>query len=131
MADGSELAMIQSVVSSNRIEGVTVASDRLRPLVLGRAKPRDRSEEELAGAGHIAWAAIGENWPCTTGCACPTGRIYTGRYCRPSTSRQPAAYQEGAGEPEERWPSASRWPRPRGILARGSMRRRIERADGG
>jgi Fic family protein len=44
-----EVAIIQSVESSNRIEGVTVASDRLRPLVLGRAKPRDRSEEELAG----------------------------------------------------------------------------------
>jgi Fic family protein len=44
-----ELAIIQSVESSNRIEGVTVAADRLRPLVLGRARPRDRSEEELAG----------------------------------------------------------------------------------
>lgn len=44
-----ELATIQSVESSNRIEGVTVASDRLRPLAIGRAKPRDRSEEELAG----------------------------------------------------------------------------------
>ena len=43
------LAIIQSVESSNRIEGVAVAADRLRPLVLGRAKPRDRSEEELAG----------------------------------------------------------------------------------
>ena len=44
-----ELAIIQSVESSNRIEGVTVAADRLRPVVLGRSKPRDRSEEELAG----------------------------------------------------------------------------------
>lgn len=44
-----ELAIIQSVESSNRIEGVTVAADRLRPLVIGRSKPRDRSEEELAG----------------------------------------------------------------------------------
>lgn len=44
-----ELAIIQSVESSNRIEGVTVAADRLRPVVLGRARPRDRSEEELAG----------------------------------------------------------------------------------
>lgn len=44
-----ELAIIQSVESSNRIEGVTVPADRLRPLVLRRAKPRDRSEEELAG----------------------------------------------------------------------------------
>lgn len=44
-----EQAMIQSVESSNRIEGVTIPADRLRPVVLGRARPRDRSEEELAG----------------------------------------------------------------------------------
>ena len=44
-----EQAIVQSVESSNRIEGVTVPADRLRPLVIGRAKPRDRSEEELAG----------------------------------------------------------------------------------
>ena len=44
-----EQAVIQSVESSNRIEGVTVAGDRLRPVVLGKSKPRDRSEEELAG----------------------------------------------------------------------------------
>ena len=44
-----EKAIIQSAESSNRIEGVTVAKNRLRPLVIGRAKPRDRSEEELAG----------------------------------------------------------------------------------
>ncbi|MHC4599630.1 MAG: Fic family protein [Planctomycetota bacterium] len=44
-----EQAVIQSAESSNRIEGVTVASDRLRPLVLGRARPRDRSEEEIQG----------------------------------------------------------------------------------
>lgn len=44
-----EQAIVQSVESSNRIEGVTVAADRLRPLVLGNARPRDRSEEELAG----------------------------------------------------------------------------------
>jgi len=42
-------AIIQSVESSNRIEGVTVAPDRLRPVVLGNATPRDRPEEEIAG----------------------------------------------------------------------------------
>ena len=42
-------AIIQSAESSNRIEGVTIAPDRLRPVVLGNARPRDRSEEELAG----------------------------------------------------------------------------------
>jgi len=44
-----EQAIVQSAESSNRIEGVTVAANRLRPLVIGRVRPRDRSEEELAG----------------------------------------------------------------------------------
>ncbi len=44
-----EQAAIQSVESSNRIEGVTVEANRLRPLIIGKARPRDRSEEELAG----------------------------------------------------------------------------------
>ena len=44
-----EMALIQSAESSNRIEGVTVAPDRLQPLVLGRARPRDRSEQEVFG----------------------------------------------------------------------------------
>jgi Fic family protein len=44
-----ETALIQSVESSNRIEGVTVAPERLRPLVLENDRPRDRSEEEIQG----------------------------------------------------------------------------------
>jgi len=44
-----ELAMIQSSESSNRIEGVTVKANRLRPLLVGGARPLDRSEEELVG----------------------------------------------------------------------------------
>ena len=44
-----EQAIIQSVESSNRIEGVTIAPGRLRPVVLGGSRPRDRSEEELVG----------------------------------------------------------------------------------
>jgi Fic family protein len=44
-----ETAVVQSVESSNRIEGVTVAPARLEPLVLGDAPPRDRSEEEIRG----------------------------------------------------------------------------------
>ncbi|MGD9160823.1 MAG: hypothetical protein PVG39_20560, partial [Desulfobacteraceae bacterium] len=38
-----EQAIIQSVESSNRIEGVTVPFERLRPVVMGKVKPRDRS----------------------------------------------------------------------------------------
>lgn len=44
-----EQSVIQSAESSNRIEGVTIARDRLRPVVLGKSKPKDRSEEELVG----------------------------------------------------------------------------------
>ncbi|MHB8522106.1 MAG: Fic family protein [Limisphaerales bacterium] len=44
-----EAAIIQSSESSNRIEGITVAPSRLRPLVLGNTKPRDRSEQEVQG----------------------------------------------------------------------------------
>ena len=44
-----EIALIESAESSNRIEGVTVAKPRLRPLIIGHSKPRDRSEEEVAG----------------------------------------------------------------------------------
>lgn len=42
-------AIVQSVESSNRIEGVTVADGRIVPLVLKHAKPRDRPEQEVAG----------------------------------------------------------------------------------
>jgi len=44
-----EAALIESAESSNRIEGVTVEKIRLKPLVIGHSKPKDRSEEEVAG----------------------------------------------------------------------------------
>lgn len=44
-----EMALIESAESSNRIEGVTVKRNRLRPLVIGNTRPRDRSEEEIVG----------------------------------------------------------------------------------
>jgi Fic family protein len=44
-----EQAMIQSVESSNRIEGVTIPANRLRPIILEKVPPRDRSEEEISG----------------------------------------------------------------------------------
>jgi Fic family protein len=43
------MALIESAESSNRIEGITVGKDRLRPLVLGNARPLDRPEEEIVG----------------------------------------------------------------------------------
>ncbi len=44
-----EHALIESAVSSNRIEGVTVEQSRVRPVILGRAHLRDRDEEEVRG----------------------------------------------------------------------------------
>src|SRR3990167_7449256 len=44
-----ETALIESAESSNRIEGVTVEKKRLKPLIIGHSRPRDRSEEEVAG----------------------------------------------------------------------------------
>lgn len=42
-------AMIQSVESSNRIEGITVDASRLHAIVSKKSTPRDRSESEIAG----------------------------------------------------------------------------------
>lgn len=44
-----EIALIESAESSNRIEGVTVDKNRLKPLIIGHSRPRGRSEEEVAG----------------------------------------------------------------------------------
>ena len=42
-------AMIESVISSNRLEGITAAPDRIEALVLKPTTPAGRSEEEIAG----------------------------------------------------------------------------------
>lgn len=44
-----QAALILSTESSNRIEGVTAPRDRIVKLVGRKAKPRDRSEQEIAG----------------------------------------------------------------------------------
>ena len=43
------VAIVQSTESSNRIEGITVAPGRVEALVSKKTKPRDRSEQEVAG----------------------------------------------------------------------------------
>ncbi len=44
-----EHALIESAVSSNRIEGVEIDASRVRAVVLGRPDLRDRNEEEVRG----------------------------------------------------------------------------------
>jgi len=44
-----EHALIESAISSNRIEGVTVDRSRIKTLILGQPLLRDRNEEEVRG----------------------------------------------------------------------------------
>jgi Fic family protein len=44
-----EHAMIESAVSSNRIEGVTIDRSRVKAVVLGKSPLRDRDEQEVRG----------------------------------------------------------------------------------
>jgi Fic family protein len=44
-----EHALIESAVSSNRIEGVEVEQSRIRTVVFGKALLKDRDEEEIRG----------------------------------------------------------------------------------
>lgn len=44
-----EHALIESAISSNRIEGVTVDQARVLPVILGKSHLRDRDEEEVRG----------------------------------------------------------------------------------
>jgi Fic family protein len=44
-----QVAVVESTESSNRLEGVVVASHRLKSLVLKNAAPQSRSEQEVAG----------------------------------------------------------------------------------
>lgn len=47
------IAMVQSVESSNRIEGVTVERDRLEAILAKKTRPRNRSEKEVAGYRNV------------------------------------------------------------------------------
>ena len=44
-----EIARIQSTAASNEIEGIFASDERLREIVLQKAQPRSRNEEEIAG----------------------------------------------------------------------------------
>lgn len=44
-----DMAKIQSTKASNKIEGIYTSDERLKALVMEKATPRNRSEEEIAG----------------------------------------------------------------------------------
>ncbi len=49
LSDLRQVAIVESAESSNRLEGVVVAANRLKPLILKNATPKSRSEQEVAG----------------------------------------------------------------------------------
>jgi len=56
-----EIAKIQSTGASNRIEGIYTSDKRLIELVQGKAEPRNRSEQEIAGYREVL-ATIHESY---------------------------------------------------------------------
>jgi Fic family protein len=64
-----QAAVIQSTESSNRIEGVVAPNKVIRDLVRGRAQPKNRSEQEIAGYRDVLTTihASSEHIPFTTG----------------------------------------------------------------
>ncbi len=49
LASLRSLAMVESTISSNRLEGISVGDELARKIVLKSAQPRRRSEQEIAG----------------------------------------------------------------------------------
>jgi Fic family protein len=65
-----EVAVVQSVASSNRIEGVTAPAERIAALVAKKTTPTDRPEQEIAGyreALSLVHANGAGIWPITNG----------------------------------------------------------------
>lgn len=56
-----DIAKIQSTKASNRIEGIYTSDERLHALVMEKAEPQSRSEEEIAGYREVL-ATIHENY---------------------------------------------------------------------
>lgn len=56
-----DIARVQSTGASNRIEGIYTSDERLEALVMQKAEPRNRSEEEIAGYREVL-ATIHQNY---------------------------------------------------------------------
>jgi len=56
----TEIAKIQSIDASNRIEGIFTSDDRLKMIIKDKTRPKNRDEEEIAGYRDVL-ATIHEN----------------------------------------------------------------------
>ncbi|MFH1985436.1 MAG: Fic family protein [Pseudomonadota bacterium] len=75
-----EHALIESAVSSNRIEGVTVDRRRVKTVVLGKSFLQDRAEEEIRGYRHALDRIHqqGDRLPITEETICELHRLARG-----------------------------------------------------
>jgi hypothetical protein len=60
----TQIAVIESTESSNRLEGVTVAPARLKSLMSKNADPKSRSEQEIAGFGTLCHSSMNLPMEC-------------------------------------------------------------------
>ena len=108
-----EHALIESAVSSNRIEGVIVEPNRVRELVLGQPLLRDRDEEEVRGY-RDALNLIHENaaeWPVSEATIQKLHRLARGEIW------DAGKYKEKDGDILERYPDGSERVRFRTVTA--------------
>jgi len=108
-----EHALIESAVSSNRIEGVTVAPGRVRELVLGQPLLRDRDEEEVRGY-RDALNLIHEN---AAGLPVSESTIQTLHRLARGEIWDAGKYKEKDGDIIERYPDGSERVRFRTVTA--------------
>jgi Fic family protein len=108
-----EHALIESAVSSNRIEGVTVEPSRVRELILGKPLLRDRDEEEVRGY-RDALALIHEN-----SSALPVSDVTIQKLHRLARGEiwDAGKYKEKDGDIIERYPDGSERVRFRTVSA--------------
>lgn len=108
-----EHALIESAVSSNRIEGVTVDRSRLRELILGQPLLRDRDEEEVRGY-RDALTLIHEN---ATGLQVSNATIQKLHRLTRGEIWDAGKYKDKDGDIIERYPDGSERVRFRTVIA--------------
>lgn len=109
-----EHALIESTVSSNRIEGVEVERDRIKPVIMGRALLRDRAEEEVRGYRN-ALQSIHEKYRSLDVSTVEIRRLH--RCCRAGI-RDAGKWKEKDGDIIEKYPDGRERVRFRTVSAR-------------
>ena len=97
-----QVAIIQSTESSNRIEGIEAAPERIKELVEHKTTPQNRSEQEIAGYRDVLNTihANHANIPLTTGVVLQLQRPRTERVAGIEPNAGPVLQTCRPGDPE-------------------------------